>query len=157
MTVRIAVWSGPRNLSTALMRSFASRADTTVLDEPLYAAYLTTTGLEHPMRDAVIASQPTDWRTVVEQLTGPCPTAVCMHKQMAHHLLPSMDWDWLAQLENVLLLRHPRRVIASYARKRASITPQDLGLPQQLAILERDDVVERDAVADLFGVLDDLL
>lgn len=136
MTTRIAVWSGPRNLSTALMRSFGARPDTTVVDEPLYAAYLASTGLTHPMREQVLASQPTDWRQVVEQLLGPWPTPVCMQKQMAHHLLPDQDWRWLAQVHNVLLLRHPRRVVASYARKRAQVAVEDLGYHQQLAILD---------------------
>ena len=94
MTVRIAMWSGPRNLSTALMRSFENRADCSVVDEPLYAAYLAATGLDHPGRDEVIASQPTDPAVVVRELTtGPVATPVQYQKHMTHHLLPDFARD----------------------------------------------------------------
>src|SRR3954471_20983142 len=87
MTTRIAMWSGPRNLSTAMMRSFENRADCTVVDEPLYAAHLADTGLAHPGRDDVRAAQPTDWRVVLEELaSGPVPTPLQYQKHMTHHL-----------------------------------------------------------------------
>jgi hypothetical protein len=143
--IRLAVWSGPRNLSTALMRSFEARGDTAVSDEPLYAAYLAATGLDHPMRDAVLASQPTDWRRVVERLATGRPTAreggdraIWYAKHMAHHLLPGMldAPDWLRPMRHALLIRHPARVIASYTAKRGACTPEDLGVPQQVALLD---------------------
>lgn len=136
------MWSGPRNLSTALMRSFAARGDTRVSDEPLYAHYLDQTGLPHPARDAVIASQSTSWEQVTRALTGPCDQPIWYQKHMAHHLLPRIERRWLTRVQNVLLLRHPRAVIASYARARraadtaAHFGPDDLGLPQQAELYD---------------------
>ena len=130
---RLAVWSGPRNISTALMRSWGNRPDTLVVDEPLYAHYLEATGLEHPGRDEVVAAGEVDWRRVVATLLGPVPdgTRVFYQKHMAHHLLPGIDRDWLAGLTNVLLIRDPREVVASYVRARRDVAAEDIGLPQQ--------------------------
>ena len=104
--VRVAVWSGPRNISTALMRSWENRPDTAVVDEPLYAHYLAATGLDHPGRDEVIAAGDTDWRAVVASLLGPPPEGarVSYQKHMAHHLLPGIDRGWIGGLANVLLI-----------------------------------------------------
>src|SRR3954471_18832192 len=114
MTTRIAMWSGPRNLSTAMMRSFENRADCTVVDEPLYAAYLAATGLDHPGRDEVIASQPTDPATVVRELiSGPVPTHVQYQKHMTHHLLPGFPRTGLGSLAHAFLVRDPERVLTS--------------------------------------------
>ena len=131
--VRIAMWSGPRNLSTALMRSWENRPDTAVLDEPFYAYYLSRTGIDHPGKDAVLASQDTDWRRVVERLTGPVPgnARILYQKHMTHHLLPEVHRSRLAGLRHAFLIRHPREVLASYARVRAQPTLDDLGFPQQ--------------------------
>jgi hypothetical protein len=135
---RIAMWSGPRNLSTALMRSFGNRADCTPVDEPLYAAYLAETGLDHPGRDEVIASQPTDWRVVCAELTdGPVPTPLQYQKHMTHHLLPSIDRSALGGLQHAFLVRDPERVLTSYAKVREEPTLEDLGLPQQAELFER--------------------
>lgn len=136
--VRLAVWSGPRNISTALMRSWENRPDTVVVDEPLYAHYLAATGLDHPGRDEVVAAGEVDWRAVVAGLTGPVPggARVFYQKHMAHHLLPGMDRAWVAGLANVLLIRDPREVVASYVRTREHVTPEDVGLPQQVALLD---------------------
>jgi hypothetical protein len=132
------MWSGPRNLSTAMMRSFGNRPDCTVVDEPLYAAYLAETGLDHPGRDDVIASQPTDWRDVCRELTeGPVATPLQYQKHMTHHLLPHIDRDWIAGLRNVLLIRDPREVVASYVKSRATVTADDIGLPQQVALYDQ--------------------
>ena len=94
--IRIAMWSGPRNISTAMMRSFENRGDCAVVDEPFYAHYLQQTGLDHPGRDAVIAAGETDWRKVVASLTGPAPAgkAVFYQKHMTHHMLPHIGHDW---------------------------------------------------------------
>ncbi len=129
-TLRLAVWSGPRNLSTALMYAFAARGDCAVVDEPFYGAYLAATGADHPMRDAVIASQPTDPAEVAQSLIAPVTQPLFYQKHMAHHVLAQTPRDWMAQCRHVLLIRHPARVIASYARKHAPRNLADLGYPQ---------------------------
>jgi sulfotransferase family protein len=136
--IRLAVWSGPRNISTALMRSWENREDTVVVDEPLYAHYLQATGLDHPGRDEVIAAGEADWRTVVAGLLGPAPggVGVFYQKHMAHHLLPGIERGWVAGLTNVMLIRDPREVVASYVRSRADVTAEDLGLPQQVRLYD---------------------
>ncbi|MEM6330226.1 MAG: HAD family hydrolase [Planctomycetota bacterium] len=138
--VRIAMWSGPRNISTAMMRSFGARPDTAVCDEPLYAHYLQETAdRRHPGYEETLAAHDRDWRRVAEWLTGPVPgaRAVFYQKQMAHHLLPSVGLDWLDGLSNCLLIRHPASVLLSLTEFFPDPTPSDTGLPQQLAILER--------------------
>ena len=137
MVARIAMWSGPRTLSTALMHSFGNRRDTVVVDEPLYGYYLAATGIDHPGREEILASMPTDWRVVLGQLTsGPVPagTAIYYGKHMTHHLLPEIDRSALAGLRHAFLIRDPRRLLASYARVRDTPTLADLGLPQQVEI-----------------------
>ena len=136
--VRVAMWSGPRNLSTAMMRSWENREDTVVVDEPLYAAYLARTGVDHPGRDAVIASQPTDPATVVRDLLAPLPEGVRVHyaKHMTHHLAEDDDLAWTAAFRNVLLVRDPAEVVASYVRSREACEPRDIGLLQQVRLLE---------------------
>ncbi len=131
--VRVAMWSGPRNISTAMMRAFENRPDCAVIDEPLYAAYLAATGLEHPGRDEIIAAGNTDWRRVAQHLTGPVPDgrAVWYQKHMTHHLLPGMDLAWVHALTNVFLIREPAEVVDSYLKSRATVTPSDIGLLQQ--------------------------
>ncbi len=131
--VRVAVWSGPRNISTALMRSWENRGDTVVVDEPLYAAYLSRTGLEHPGRQEVLASQPTVLSAAVEALAGPLPAErrVQYVKHMAHHVLDDDPLAWTSQASNVLLVRDPGEVVASYVRSREACEPADIGLLQQ--------------------------
>jgi hypothetical protein len=131
------MWSGPRNISTAMMRAWENRPDTGVWDEPLYAYYLDATGLDHPGREAIIAAGDRDWHSVVARCLGPAPggAAVFFQKHMTHHLLPEMDRAWLAQLQNCFLIRDPREVIASYARVRAEVTVEDVGIPQQAEIV----------------------
>jgi sulfotransferase family protein len=136
--VRVAMWSGPRNISTAMMRAFENRPDAVVVDEPLYAAYLHRTGIDHPAREEVIASQPTDLDTAVAGLSAPLPRGRSVHyaKHMAHHVSPGMDLRWTLRFENVLLIRDPVEVVASYVRSRESCEPDDIGLPQQGRLLE---------------------
>jgi hypothetical protein len=119
-----------------MMRSFGNRADTVVVDEPLYAAYLRATGLEHPGRDDILAAQDDDWRVVTAGLTGPVPGGadVYYQKHMTHHLLPDMGRDWLRLVTNAFLVRDPAGVVASYARVRGEPTLEDLGFPQQVEI-----------------------
>jgi Sulfotransferase domain len=134
--VRLAVWSGPRNISTALMRSWENRPDAAVVDEPLYAHYLADTGLDHPGREEVIGAGETDWRKVVATLLGPVPGGVRVfyQKHMAHHLLPGIERSWVGGLTNVMLIRDPREVVASYVRSRADVTADDIGLRQQVRL-----------------------
>lgn len=133
MTTRVSVWSGPRNLSTALMRSWENRPDCHVVDEPFYAAYLARTGIEHPGGDVVVAAGETDPVRVVASLLAPPSDGapVAYAKQMAHHLLPEDHLAWTLQVRDVLLVRDPAEVVASYVRSRESCTPDDLGVPQQ--------------------------
>jgi hypothetical protein len=136
--VRVAMWSGPRNISTAMMRAFENRPDTVVVDEPLYAAYLARTGIEHPAREAVLASQPTDLETAIAGLSAPLPPGRWVHyaKHMAHHVARAMDLRWTLRFRNVLLTRDPFEVVASYVRARERCEPEDIGLPQQQWLLE---------------------
>lgn len=130
---RIAMWSGPRNISTALMRAWGNRPDTFVCDEPLYAHYLLQTRAPHPGIDEVIQHHETDWRKVVSWLTGDIPESktVFYQKHMTHHLLPELDRDWLAQLDNAFLIREPREVITSLALITPNPIIEDTGYPQQ--------------------------
>ena len=134
--VRLAIWSGPRNISTALMRSWENRPDTRVVDEPLYAYYLSETGLNHPGRDDIVAAGETSWRAVVAELTGPVD-GVYYQKHMTHHLIPQLPRDWIAQLTNVLLIRDPAEVVASYVRSRADVVAEDIGLVQQTELYDQ--------------------
>ncbi len=136
--VRIAMWSGPRNISTAMMRAWGNRPDTFVCDEPFYAFYLKATGCEHPGRDEVIAQGETDWKKVVSQLTGPVPGAkpIFFQKQMTHHLLPEIDREWLGAMTNCFLIRDPAEVIVSYIKKNNDPTLEDIGFVRQAEIFD---------------------
>ena len=136
--IPIAMWSGPRTISTAMMRAWGNRPDTFVIDEPFYAYYLKATGKKHPGADEVIATGEIDWRKVVTQLTGSLPNGkrIFFQKQMAHHLLPEVDRDWLGGVTNCFLIRDPREVIASYVKKRDDPALEDLGFMQQLEIFD---------------------
>lgn len=120
------------------MRAWGNRADTFVIDEPFYAFYLRATGKEHPGAGEVVASGQPDWRKVIMQLTGPIPSGkrIFFQKQMAHHLLPEVDREWLGAITNCFLIRDPREVIASYIKKREDPTLPDLGFTQQAEIFE---------------------
>lgn len=136
--IRVAMWSGPRNISTAMMRAWENRGDTAVWDEPLYAFYLHRTGIAHPGADEVIAAGDTDWQRVVAALTGPVPGAkrVYFQKHMTHHMLDEVGRGWLSQVRNCFLIRDPREVLASYARTRPAVTVSDVGVLQQSEIFE---------------------
>ncbi|NRA98296.1 MAG: HAD family hydrolase [Rhodobacteraceae bacterium] len=142
----IAMWSGPRNLSTAMMYAFAQRAGMEVVDEPFYAAYLAATGLDHPMRDEVLASQPQDPRLVADQISSQPPSGNRFLKLMTHHMLPEFPTDWMAQARHVFLIRHPARVIASYVQKRETPTLEDLGFTQQMQLFDAVRVLGREPV-----------
>lgn len=136
--LRLAMWSGPRNVSTALMRSWENRGDTLVVDEPFYGHYLAITGLRHPGADEVIASQSRDWRVVAASLHAPLPAGVRVHyqKHMSHHLLPGMGREWLDGLTHAFLLRDPREMLLSLDQKLDRITVADSGLAQQVEIFD---------------------
>jgi len=138
--IRIAMWSGPRNISTAMMRSFGNRPDTAVVDEPFYAAWLAASGADHPMRAQVLAAQPTDWAAVAAMLTGPVPggRAVFYQKHMAHHVTAQTPLGWMAACRHAFLIREPEEVLASYIVRRAKVTLEDIGFPQQAALFERE-------------------
>lgn len=136
--MRIAMWSGPRNLSTAMMYSFGARADFAVVDEPFYAAYLTRTGLDHPMRDDIIASQSADPEKVAAMLTGPVPDgrAHFYQKHMTQHMIAGIPRGWMVGMRHVFLIRHPARVVASFGAKYDSPTLADIGFSQQTELYE---------------------
>lgn len=154
--LRVAMWSGPRNISTAMMRAWENRGDCTVSDEPLYAAYLAATGLDHPGREAIIAAGQTDWRAVVADLTTREPgTPIWYQKHMTHHLLAGMDTEWVHSLTNVLLIREPAQVVASYVKSRAQCEPADIGVLQQAQLF--DAIAERRGTPPLVMDADDFL
>jgi len=144
--LRVAMWSGPRNISTAMMRAWGNRGDCAVSDEPLYAAYLAATGLDHPGRDAVIAAGDTNPQRVATALSqgdAPGGLPIWYQKHMSHHVLPGMDVAWVHGLANVFLIRDPAQVVESYLKSRASVAPDDIGLRQQAQLF--------DAVAQRLG------
>ena len=136
--MHLAVWSGPRNLSTALMYSFAARGDCAVWDEPFYAAYLAATGIDHPMREEVMAAGECDPRKVALACIGPIPGGAPLYyeKHMTLHMIPEFDRSFMRECVNVFLIRHPARVVASYARQRESVTLADIGFTQQADLFE---------------------
>ncbi len=135
---RIAMWSGPRNISTALLRSWGNRTDTFVCDEPLYAHYLRATGAPHPGADDVLRHHESDWRKVVAWLTTAVPPgkAIFYQKHMTHHLLPEIDRGWLDRLDNAFLIREPREVLTSLAKVLERPRLEDTGYPQQGEIFD---------------------
>ena len=138
--VRIAMWSGPRNISTAMMRAFENRPDACVIDEPFYAVYLDRTGVDHPMRAESLASQPTNWRLVVREVLGPLSEGrtVFYQKHMTHHMLPGMDLSWTAACRSAFLIRPPEQVLASYTAKRGEVTLADIGFERQAELFDRE-------------------
>lgn len=137
MTLRINSWSGPRNVSTALMRSFAQRSDTVALDEPLYGHYLAVSGAPHPGRSELLEILETDAATVIEEtILGPCERPVLFMKQMVHHLTPDLDLSFLDACVNVLLIRDPAEVIASLVNQLPEPTARDVGLERQVQLFD---------------------
>jgi len=137
--MRIAMWSGPRNLSTAMMYSFGARSDFAVVDEPFYAAYLAKTGLDHPMRDDILTSQPTDPAKVIDGILGSVPDQKphFYQKHMSQHMTPGMPRDWITEVTNVFLIRHPARVAASFSAKYDNPTLSDIGFVQQAELFDQ--------------------
>jgi len=159
VTIRIAMWSGPRNLSTAMMRSFGSRADTFVSDEPFYGCFLKATGDDHPMREDVIAAMDCNWASVMDSLRGSPPEnrSVWYQKHMWHHMTGPIGYDDFAGFTHAFLIREPERMIASYLRKRESARFGDFGLERQAEFfeLEADRLGAAPPVIDANDVLAD--
>jgi hypothetical protein len=164
VTVRIAMWSGPRNLSTAMMRSFGSRTDTYVSDEPFYGCFLKHTGADHPMRDETIAAMDCDWRSVMARLRSEPPTGspVWYQKHMWHHMTGPIGYADFEGFTHAFLIREPERMIASYLRKRECAAFESFGLDRQADFFEREadrlghapPVIDaNDVLADPEGVL----
>ena len=137
--MRVAMWSGPRNLSTAMMYAFGARADFAVWDEPFYAAYLSATGIVHPMRDEIIAEYETDPAKIANRCIGPVPDGKPHFylKVMPHHMVSGFPLDWASGFENIHLIRHPARVVASYSAKREAPSLDDIGFRQQVEIHDK--------------------
>ncbi len=153
--MRIAMWSGPRNLSTAMMYAFGNRADFSVIDEPFYAAYLALTDLDHPMRDQILSSQPTDPKLVETGLSGPVPEGRDHYyqKHMTQHMVPGIPRGWMADVAHVFLLRHPARVVASFAAKYEAITFEDIGFEQQVELYDQVcELGQKPLVVDSFDI-----
>lgn len=136
--LRLAMWSGPRNISTAMMRAWGNRPDTFVCDEPLYAHYLKVTGRHHPGAGEVIAAGPTDIAKVIERLTGPVPggKAIFYQKHMTQHLLPDIPREWMRRLTHCFLIRDPGQMLTSFIRHVPDPTLADTGYPQQVEIFD---------------------
>ncbi len=137
--MRLAMWSGPRNLSTAMMYAFGARNDCAVWDEPFYAAYLKETGLFHPARQEILETGLTSADDVIKSCLGPTPEdkGIFYLKLMAQHMVPGFDRDWISNCTNVFLIRDPARVIASYAAKRENPTLDDIGFRQQAELFDQ--------------------
>lgn len=162
--LRIAMWSGPRNISTAMMRSFENRGDTLVCDEPFYAHYLLDTGLDHPGRDEILDHHETDPDRVIGSLLEDLPSgkSVFYQKHMAQHMIEGIDRSWFDRVEHGFLIRDPADVVVSFTRKFPEVQVKDTGLPQQVEIFrrlreERDTVPpvvdSRDVLQDPKGIL----
>jgi len=162
--IRLAMWSGPRNISTAMMRAFENRADCAVWDEPFYAWYLKQTGLDHPMCDEVIAAgESENWQAIVDDCTitpltqnrhGIQPT-IHYQKHMTHHMLPEIDLGWLGQVTNAFLIRRPEAVLASYHDRHTQIELRDVGFQEQAELFDR--VAQAKGAAPVVMDSDDIL
>ncbi len=131
ITKRICLWSSPRNISTALMYSFAQRPDAVVFDEPLYAHYLRITNADHPGKDEIIKSQESDGEKVIEQIVDSSyEKPVVFFKQMTHHLI-NLNEDFLSKVFNIIFIRDPKQIISSYSQVRSTVTMQDIGIEKQ--------------------------
>lgn len=135
-TQAINIWSSPRNISTALMYSFAQRDDITVVDEPLYAHYLRVSDADHPGKEEIINSQnPFAENVIRDVILNDYDTPYSLHKQMTHHLV-DLDWSFLLQSRNVIIIRNPREIIASYAKVIPNPTMRDVGIEKQMKVYQ---------------------
>lgn len=157
MSTNIAMWSGPRNISTAMMYAFGNRADCLAWDEPFYAFSLVHHGNDHPMREEIIAANESDWDSLVNRCLAPAGKPVFYQKHMTHHMLPGFDRGWIRNLTNAFLIRSPERVLASYSVKWPDVTLRDIGFVEQLEIFEMvaDHLGKTPPVVDTEDIVDD--
>ena len=141
--VRIAMWSGPRNISTAMMRAWDSRADTVVMDEPFYGAYLATTGLTHPMREEILAAHPTDWNEIADACVAGSGAPITYQKHMCQHMVAAAPLGWMRHVRHAFLIRPPSEVAASFRQKWDEMSADDIGFRRQAELF--------DHVCQLFG------
>jgi hypothetical protein len=167
VTIRIAMWSGPRNLSTAMMRSFGSRVDTLVSDEPFYGCFLKDSGADHPLREEVIAAMDCDWQSVMAAVRRETPdgSPIWYQKHMWHHMVGPIGYADFQGFTHAFLIREPERMIASYLRKREGAAFENFGMDRQAEFFEREaerlghapPVIDaNDVLADTEGVLSKL-
>ena len=137
--IRVAMWSGPRNISTAMMRSFENRDDAVVIDEPFYAYYLSKTGVDHPGKKKVLKSQSTNWNHVVSLINGDIPNEkmIWYQKHMVHHIVNDKNIEWVKSFNNFFLIRHPQEVIISYSKQSKIKGINDLGFLQQMNLFKK--------------------
>ncbi len=137
--MKIAMWSGPRNLSTAMMYAFGNRADFAIWDEPFYAPYLAKTDADHPMAAQITTTYETDPAIVAQRCIDTIPRQKphFYMKHMPHHMIDGFPLDWTRDCVNIHLIRHPAHVIASYGAKRADITDDDIGFRQQSTLYDQ--------------------
>lgn len=161
MITRIAMWSGPRNISTAMMRAWENRPDTQVIDEPFYACYLNKTGTVHPMQDEILQSQSADWQTVIDQqLKAPLSNGCNIHfqKHMTQHMVVDVDSQWFSSVKHAFLIRDPDFVVKSYGKKREEVCAEDLGYEAQYRLFsqaQEHTVATPPPVIDSLDVLKD--
>jgi hypothetical protein len=155
MSINIAMWSGPRNISTAMMYAFGNRTDCSAWDEPFYTFSLVNHGNDHPMRDEIIAANESDWDRLVAKCTAPAAKPVFYQKHMTHHMLPGFDRAWIHGVSNAFLIRSPERVLSSYTRKWADVTLRDIGFVEQAEIF--DAVAQKHGTAPPVVDADDIL
>jgi hypothetical protein len=158
VTIHLAMWSGPRNISTAMMRSWENRPDCRVVDEPFYACYLSETGLEHPCREEILQAQSTDRKRVIQQLADVDPaTHYFYQKHMTHHMPRGMDMRWSAGMRHCFMIRDPAEVIASYLEKMPSVSEDAIGIVRQWELFEEVEALtgRRPVVIDSNDVLRD--
>lgn len=137
MTKRIAMWSGPRNISTAMMRSWENRLDCSVVDEPFYAYYLQQTQSPHPMFNEILNSQPNGFAEVAASMSnGHCATPLQYQKHMTHHMLPGCDMTWSASVLHCFLIRDPAYVVNSYTNSRGVCSSEDIGIKRQYELFQ---------------------
>ena len=129
------MWSGPRNISTALLRSFSNRDDTVVYDEPFYSYYLKETNLNHPMKDEIIDFYPTKENEVIKSILEN-KKGIYYQKHMTHHILDKTNIEWLKKGTNCFLIRHPSKVINSYIKKNTLQSITDIGFDQMFRLFK---------------------
>lgn len=149
------MWSGPRNLSTAMMRSFGARADMTVWDEPFYGPYLIKSGKDHPGRDEIIALHETNADIIAAQCQAGVKTRFHFQKHMPHHMLEGFPLEWTHKARHFFLIRHPARVIASYGKNKPDMDMRDIGFADQVRFYEKlsAETGRRPPIIDSFDIL----